>query len=500
VALIRGKSILIFAVCLAYLLIRLWHLTDSCLWFDEIFSVHTAEHPWSEILWFVAQDLIHPPLFYLLLKVWIAIGGESLFWLRSLPVVFSILALWPFYLLCRELKLKFPAIVTALILYSINGALIKYSQELRGYSLLLFFSLVSTWLFSRFYFRGKNIWILTIVNALMIYTHYFGWFVVAGEVLTIFIFQRIKIRHVLIMLAIEFVAFVPWIWAIWKAAGMGASVTQNIGWIERPGIGSIFEFAFDVVEPFYFQQSSAEPTSHLYITIPLIAIVAAAKVVYLANWKKQADKNAFWLLSILAVLPLILAFILSWILPVSIWGSRHLIVVFPPMIILIAILVWNVSPNILRNGLLAAGGLISVVSFAICLQQPKPKYIWCAWEKVAENIQAAERETTIYTFEDLAAYHLWFALHNDTGIRVAVVKGSGAADDPTYFLPRGFEDVKTIDVDGLPSGRIWFALRDTDWNEEHEPLAGLIRRGFKVGSPKKTEADDQSAFIFEASR
>jgi mannosyltransferase len=486
------------AVCLAYLLVRLWHLTDSCLWFDEIFSVHAAEHPWSEILWFVAQDLIHPPLFYLLLKIWIAIGGESLFWLRSLPVVFSILALWPFYLLCRELKLKFPSIVTALILFAINGALIKYSQELRGYSLLLFFSLVSIWLFSRFYFRGKNIWILTIVNALMIYTHYFGWFVMAGEVLTIFIFQRIKIRHVLIMLAIEFVAFVPWVWAIWKAAGTGASVTQNIGWIERPGIGSIFEFAFDVVEPFYFQQSSSEPSSHLYITIPLIAIVAAAKVVYLANWKKHTDKNAFWLLSILAVLPLVLAFVLSWILPVSIWGSRHLIVVFPPMIILIAMFVWEVSPNILRNTLLAAMGAISVVSFAVCLREPKPNYIWCAWGKAAEILPPGAK--TIYTFEDLAAYHLWSALRNNLEIRVVVVKGSSAADDPAYFLPRGFEDVRTIDVDNLPSGRVWLAFRDVDWNEQHEPLASLIRLGFKIGSPTKIDADGQTAFIFEAIR
>ena len=499
-ALIRGKSILIFAVCLAYLLVRLWHLTDSCLWFDEIFSVHAAEHTWSEILWFVAQDLIHPPLFYLLLKIWIAIGGESLFWLRSLPVLFSILSLWPFYLLCREIKLKFPAIVTALILFAINGALIKYSQELRGYSLLLFFSLVSTWLFSRFYFRGKNIWILTIVNVLMIYTHYFGWFVVAAEVLTIFIFQRIKIRHVLIMLAIEFVAFVPWIWAIWKAASMGASVAQNIGWIERPGIGSIFEFAFDVVEPFYFQQSSEEPTSHLYITIPLIAIVAAAKVVYLANWKKHADKNAFWLLSIMAVLPLVLAFVLSWILPDSIWGSRHLIVVFPPMIILISIFVWETSPNILRNALLAVGGVISAVSLAVCLQQPKPNYIWCAWEKVADDIPV-NGSHTIYVFEDLAAYHLWFATKDRQNIKIVKVNGMPEmTEDKAYFLPRGFEDVRAVTPDEMTGESRWVAFRDTEWNEKHPPLNYLLDHGFKISEPKMIDANGLKAFVVEITK
>ena len=88
-----------FAAVLAiYVGTRFWNLTFSCLWFDEIFSVHAAEHNWNSILNFVALDLIHPPLFYLLLKAWIAIGGESLLWLRSFPVVFSIVAIVPFFL------------------------------------------------------------------------------------------------------------------------------------------------------------------------------------------------------------------------------------------------------------------------------------------------------------------------------------------------------------------------------------------------------------------
>ena len=142
----RSRTPILGAVFLGYLALRLWGLADSCLWFDEIFSVHAARHAWSDILWFVAQDLIHPPLFYLLLKAWISIGGEGLCWLRLFPVVFSLLALIPFYLLCRELKLKFTTILFALVFLSVNGALIKYAQEVRMYSVLLFLSLVSIWL------------------------------------------------------------------------------------------------------------------------------------------------------------------------------------------------------------------------------------------------------------------------------------------------------------------------------------------------------------------
>src|SRR3954471_13998679 len=98
------------AVCVAFIALRFWHLTYSCLWFDEIFSVHAAGMDFGNLVWFVAQDLIHPPLFYILLKFWILSGGESLFWLRFFPVFFSILSLYPLVRLCRELKLDYTTI------------------------------------------------------------------------------------------------------------------------------------------------------------------------------------------------------------------------------------------------------------------------------------------------------------------------------------------------------------------------------------------------------
>ena len=105
---------------------------------------------------FVAQDLIHPPLFYALLKMWIGVGGDGLLWLRLFPVLFSFLALIPFISLCRELKLNNATIAIALGLFAVNGALIKYSQTVRMYTLLMFLSLMSIWLFARYFNRGKS--------------------------------------------------------------------------------------------------------------------------------------------------------------------------------------------------------------------------------------------------------------------------------------------------------------------------------------------------------
>src|SRR3982750_76396 len=127
----RTVTILALALCLVYIVVRMWRLTESCLWFDEIFSVHAAEHTWNSLWWFVAQDLIHPPLFYAALKLWIGIGGESLMWLRLLPVLFAALTLVPFIYLCKELKLRNPVMLLALTFLAVNGSLIKYTQTLR---------------------------------------------------------------------------------------------------------------------------------------------------------------------------------------------------------------------------------------------------------------------------------------------------------------------------------------------------------------------------------
>src|SRR5437764_10434017 len=89
------------ALLALYVAARLWRLTASCLWFDEIFSVHAARHTWSGLWRFAAADLIHPPLFYALLKLWTEAGGESLLWLRLFPALTSIAALVPLLLLAR---------------------------------------------------------------------------------------------------------------------------------------------------------------------------------------------------------------------------------------------------------------------------------------------------------------------------------------------------------------------------------------------------------------
>lgn len=491
------SSLIITGICAAYIAFRLWGMTDSCLWFDEIFSVHAAEHSWETIISFVAKDLIHPPLFYVLLKLWMSLVGESLFWLRLLPVTFSFLAVFPFWMLCRELKLKPPAAIVAMSLFAVNGSLIKYAQEVRMYSLLLFLSLFSIWLFSRFYFRGKNFWLLTAVNILLVYTHYFGWLVIIAEVVAILIAQRIKILRTLLMVGVVFAVFLPWVFALFRFAEPGPGVEQNIGWIARPGIGAIFEFAFDLIEPFYFQQSSVDPSSIFMIAIPLLLVIGAATVMYLVDLRNSEEKDAVYLLTVFSVTPLTIAFLASWLLPVSVWGSRHLIIVFAPMIVIIAIFITSIAIKPLRLAFIASIFLLTTAAFVVRMQAEKPQFIWCAWEELASGIPA-DKPQTVYVFEDLVAYHFWFATRNSSNFQIVKVNGMPEmTEDKAYFLPRGFGGVQSMTSEEITGEHFWVAFRDMQWNEKHPPLNYLLDRGFKIGRPRIIEVNGLKAFVVE---
>ncbi len=501
----------IVVVCAIYASLRLWHLTDSCLWFDEIFSVHAATLSWQNLFWFVAQDLIHPPLFYALLKIWFSTGGENLFWLRFFPVLFSILSVIPFLLLCRQLKLPKPSIALALTFFAVNGSLIKYAQEVRMYSLLLCFALFSMWLFVRFLNTGKGFLFLIIINILLVYTHYFGWLILASEVLAVVILARERLKHISLMFAVTAISFAPWIFAIWQASKINSNVGQNIGWMTKPNLFSIFQFVFDLFEPIYFKQSNYDEPTIFLITLPILLVGIIAFGLYFAAWKSESkiEKRNFSLLLILTLAPILVAFTASWILPYSIWGSRHLIIAFAPFAVLLAITFTKINFRLLKFASLSTIFLLFGAAFLLQATRVKPKYIWCAWENLALSLPKTQSDLQktnlsepekIYVFEDLVAYHFWFALR-DSNEKFQIIKVNqieGLTEDKAYFLPRGFDEIKSSE--NFEGERFFVAFRAKDWNESAPPLQNLISKGYRIGKPQIFEAQGLKAFLIEAER
>lgn len=492
-------------ICLIYALLRFWHLTDSCLWFDEIFSIHAAEMDWRNLFWFVAQDLIHPPLFYVLLKIWIAAGGESLLWLRFFPVFFSLFAVAPFILLCRQLKLSALAIAVALSFFAVNGSLIKYAQEVRMYSLLLFLALVSLWLFVRFLNTGKGFSLIIAVNILLVYSHYFGWLIIASEILACLILARERLKQISVMLVVTLASYAPWIYAVWQASKINSNVGQNIGWMTKPNLLIVFQFAFDLFEPIYFQNTNRDQPAIVLITLSIVAVCLTAFGFYAADWKNESavERRNFFLPLIFLFTPILLAFAASWILPYSVWGTRHLIIAFAPLVILLGTTFSKIKFRELKIAGLSTTCLLFVTAFAFQATRPAPKYIWCAWENLADNLYDSTLHgedavnIKIYVFEDLVAYHFWFALRDsDRNFQVIKINGiEGLTEDKAYFLPRGFDTVQTATQ--FEGERFFIAFRGKDFNRFAPPLRNLTAQGYEIGEPQVYEAQGGKAFLVE---
>ncbi|HYY98539.1 MAG TPA: glycosyltransferase family 39 protein [Pyrinomonadaceae bacterium] len=523
-----------------YVAARLWRLTASCLWFDEIFSVHAARHTWAGLWRFAAADLIHPPLFYALLKLWGSAGGESLLWLRLFPALTSVAALVPFLLLARELRIGNQGTALALLLLASNGYLIKYAQELRMYSLLLLLTLTSLWLFARLLHSDgetrRVLIALFLANLLLVYTHYYGWLVVACEAALLLYAERGKARAFALVCAGLLLCFAPWAAACVSASRAGGGLAQNVGWIERPGARDLAQLYALLNEPFYFRQSSAGPPyarggallGLVLLGVPVLLLLIRTLRRRRAAGAPQDETGGalervgpLALLAFFALAPVALAFAASRALPYSVWGARHLIIVAAPYALLCGAALARTRPAWLKASalLMLSCWLLSVG--ALTLISREGAYVWCAWGDLAAsaarddaNNSRAEGESkshdaaagvvegapvNVYAFEDLVAYHLWFALEEFGGarrFRVVSLKGApGVAEDPAYFLPRDFDGVAVAPADALQGASFWAAFRDAGWDESRPPLSLITSRGYRAERVYETSAQGQRAFL-----
>jgi hypothetical protein len=501
--------LLIAALAALYVGARLWGLTESCLWFDELFGVHAARHDWAGLWRFAAADLIHPPLFYALLKVWVGLGGESPFWLRLFPFAASAAAVAPFLLLARELRLGRAETCLALLLAAASGFLIKYAQEVRMYALLLLLSLTSLWLLARYAgARGagiKTLLALTLANLLLVYSHYYGWLVVACEAGFLLWRARARLTRFALSTAAVALCFAPWVYACWDGARAEDGLARNVAWIERPSPADAAGLYALIQQPFYFQRSSEEPAvTRAGVVAGLVLVTLPVVLLIIARRRRDEDgaadddgrAGAVGFLLYFSLAPPALAFVASHLLPQSVWGTRHLIVAAGPYLLLAGAGLARLRPTWAKATVLTLLACWLFLAGAGALLRREVTYVWCAWEGLAASVEREERGARVFAFEDLVAYHLWFALGEES--HVAVVRGvPGITDDPGYFLPRRFGGVGVTGPDSLDAQTFWVAFRAEALDETRPPLATLRERGYRVARVHEAGARRQHAFLVQ---
>ncbi len=181
----KGRFLALAALTLLALGLRLICLTFQPLWWDEGWSLYFATTDVPNMLRLTAVD-IHPPLYYLLLHLWIGLFGSSVVAVRLLSVLIGTATVPLLYLAGRRLLGHNGGLLAAFLL-TVSPFHIYYSQEVRMYGLVTLLGLAAlygalrwTWNIGH---QKADIghWVLYVLTATMaLYTQYYAAFLLLG--------------------------------------------------------------------------------------------------------------------------------------------------------------------------------------------------------------------------------------------------------------------------------------------------------------------------------
>jgi uncharacterized membrane protein len=295
--------------------IRILGLGAKSLWLDELFSWCMVSMPFAEMN---ASYSAHPPLSYLLLRVWIACFGDSEVGMRSLAVVFGVGAILGAYFLTRVLlraeclgKTRLPndcapgASLLAAFLVATSVLQVHASQQARMYSIGAFwftwssYALIVALTSERR--RGVSWTAYTITSVAFLYTHYVSVLSLLSQAMFLFYYLMFclptkerysQARYVIESGLLILAASLPLFHNLWGMVG-----------IDTTG----------PIRPFNWQDRSWEITVALIATfdtqLHFGATIRAASVVFvvvtLLLVARQAGPSGFYLL-VTGIVPLAL--------------------------------------------------------------------------------------------------------------------------------------------------------------------------------------------------
>lgn len=159
------------------LILRLWTLDHKSPWLDEAASWQFATSSLKDLMWSTSTD-VHPPLYFLLLKAWIGVWGDSLVALRALSVLGGMAVLLLTYRLATQFVPRGVALAV-LAWCAVSPLTVYYSQEARMYGLAMASALGACYGYVRWVdSEYRNRWALAGYAAAAVFAMYIHYFTV----------------------------------------------------------------------------------------------------------------------------------------------------------------------------------------------------------------------------------------------------------------------------------------------------------------------------------
>lgn len=334
------------------------------MWFDEVYSWNLSLETPKDIIAIASGD-IHPPFFYLVLKAWTNIFSDSVFSMRMLSTLLSMLSMLFLFYICRDIKITEKRIIFVLLLYAVSPLNIYYSQEVRMQSLNLFLTIGSTFFFLRFLNSKKNnhgiLWAL--FAALSLYTHYFALLILFSQVIILaakYLLKEIDLsltKAGIVYSLIPIAFFSPWIPTFLNQTSQGQPwrTGQSVIQISENYLAFFKEIFFSY---YWNYENKGVITGTTVFSLILISFLIVSVIIYYKN----SDKKKLSVI-ILFVVPSLIAILISF--RQSIIFSRYLSIIIPYLLILCTFFVFRIHKKYISYPLIIL--LIAISGFGLTI-------------------------------------------------------------------------------------------------------------------------------------
>ncbi len=177
---------IIVALLLAGVLLRIFPLHQS-LWLDEIAVYDTFIKDGAQSSFFPKSSLGSHPFMQIIVAWFIKIFGTTEFTLRFPIFLVSVLSIPLIYYISLSLTGKKSTAFLAAFLLTIHSYHIYYSFQMRGYNLVIFFSMLSIYYLIKVLTGSGGITnlLFVVTNALLVFTHLQSIYLMIAELLVI---------------------------------------------------------------------------------------------------------------------------------------------------------------------------------------------------------------------------------------------------------------------------------------------------------------------------
>jgi hypothetical protein len=296
---------------------------DAPFWIDEGLSTGIASHHLFSIPSVLAHDG-SPPLYYMLLHVWMRIFGGGEIPAHALSVVIAVatvpIALWGGWSLFDRR--------TGLIcacLFAVNPFATQYAVETRMYALVMLLGLTMVIGFLHgFVFRRRGYLILFAASlVLMCYTHAWGLFVGVGCVIAFgFCLWRSDNRRPLLVDGILSFGAVAVLFAPWLPMLVHQALHNGAPWVNSPKLGAPVQISRAIL-------GGSQPT------VAVVLAAGAGLTAFIQPKLRGAYRTAVIAMFLLALCTLVVAWLYSQISPA--WTTRYLAAIVGPSLLLVAL-------------------------------------------------------------------------------------------------------------------------------------------------------------------